>query len=175
MKQQSTQTIHLSLGLTQPEHNLIHSPWASIHHPCICVLPQWNWISPCTGSKGRSCSHQESAKPAVTYVCTQHYAYGLESPINFMASSLPANCCSSEPVLWLGTAFSRDVFTKPWRHFCTQQLLNTHWNHIVFSSAASDREGKAKHRPAILMPSSCKNPVCAALHGRLTEISFWIS
>lgn len=34
MKQGSTQTIHLSLGLTQPEHSLVHSPWASIHH-CI--------------------------------------------------------------------------------------------------------------------------------------------
>lgn len=75
-----------------------------------------------------------------------------------MASSLPENCCSAEPVLWLETASSRDVFTKPWRHFCTQQLLNTHWNHMVFPSSASDRR-KEQTSPcninAIFLQKSC--------------------
>lgn len=91
MKKESTQTVQLSLGLTQPEHNLIHSPWASIYHPYICVVLQQSWISSCAGSKGRSCSHQQSAKPAATCACAQHYIYGLESSVTFMARSLPAN------------------------------------------------------------------------------------
>lgn len=45
---------------------------------------------------------------------------------------------------------------------------------MVSPSTASGREGKAKHRPAILMPSSHKNPDCAAPHRRLIEIIFQI-
>lgn len=40
MKQEGTQTIHLSLGLTQPEHNLIHPPWASIHPTSVSPLTE---------------------------------------------------------------------------------------------------------------------------------------
>lgn len=173
MKQESTQTVRLSLGLTRPEHNLIHSPSASIYHPYLCVVVQWSCISSCTGSKGRSCSHQQSAKPAETCACTQHYIYGLESSIIFMAHSLPANCIAQ-----LSLSFNWGL---PSPGTCSQNPggISAHSDlstptEITWFPLALPQMQKAKHRPAILLPSSYKNPDCAALHRRLIGMLFWI-